>query len=409
MSTALPGSAWRSLPVRALLTAEVVSTTGGQMSALALPWFVLTTTGSAKEMSYVVASEITAYVIFGIPAGSAIARLGARRTMLACDGLRAPLMLLIPVLHAIGSLVFAELLAITFVLGALSAPYGGAQKVAMAELLREDAGLVGQANALFQAATRVTLVLGPPLAGVLIGLLGAPNVLVIDAATFAFAFLLVTFLVPAGATAARDGELPPRFLDGLRYLRRDRLLAAFSGAISIGDAAFQVIFISLQVLVVDHYSSNARLVGVFLGAWGGGCVAGNAIAYRFNRNAISSRAIATLVLVQAVPLLALAAPVPAWAIAAALALSGVGNGLVNPTLHSMLTLRPPVRVRANVLTAVYTASAIGAPAALLVAGPAFVAFGSRPVIAVAALLQVLAMIWLGVSAIRLEDVPHRAT
>ena len=408
VNATLPGSAWRSLPVRALLTAEVVSTTGGQMSALALPWFVLTTTGSAKEMSYVVASEITAYVIFGIPAGSAIARLGARRTMLACDGLRAPLMLLIPILHALGSLVFAELLVITFVLGALSAPYGGAQKVATAELLAENAGLVGQANALFQGATRVTLVLGPPLAGVLIGLLGAPNVLVIDAATFAFAFLLVLFLVPTPPPTARADEPPPRLLDGLRYLRRDRFLAAFSGAISIGDAAFQVVFISLQVLVVDHYGGNARLVGLFLGAWGGGCVLGNVFAYRANRSAISSRAIATLVMVQAVPLLALATPVPAWAIAVALGISGIGNGLVNPTIHSMITLRPPVRVRANVLTAIYTASAVGAPAALLVAGPAFVAVGSRPVVAAAVMLQIASMIWLGAATLRLRGEPAPA-
>src|SRR6185437_13068297 len=82
---------WRDGALRALLIAETVSTTGGQMTGLALPWFVLTTTGSAKQMSYVVAAEIAAYVVCGIPAGSAIARLGSRKTMLACDGLRAPL------------------------------------------------------------------------------------------------------------------------------------------------------------------------------------------------------------------------------------------------------------------------------------------------------------------------------
>jgi predicted MFS family arabinose efflux permease len=394
--------------MRALLLAESVSTTGGQMSGLALPWFVLTTTGSAKEMSYVVATEIAAYVICGIPAGSVIARLGSRQTMRFCDGLRGPLMLLIPVLHAFDSLVFGELLAVAFVLGALSAPYGGAQRVITAELFQDDPGLVGQANALFQGATRITLVAGPPVAGILIGLIGAPYVLVVDAATFAFSFLVLTLFVPEPTASLADDEPPARLLDGLRYLRRDRLLAAFSGAISIGDAAFQVIFISLQVLVVDHYGGNARLVGVFLGAWGGGCVLGNVIAYRLNRHGLSPRAIAALVLVQALPLLTLATPVPAWVLALALGVSGLGNGLVNPALHSMLTLRPPARVRANVLTALFTASAIGAPAALLIAGPAFDAFGSRAVIGVAAALQVVAMVWLGAAALQLADVPAPA-
>ncbi|MDX6544906.1 MAG: hypothetical protein QOG02_680, partial [Gaiellales bacterium] len=76
----------RSRPLRALLAAEVISTTGSQMTWLALPWFVLTTTGSASRMSFVVAAEVGAYVLFGVPAGAVVARLGARRTMLLTDG-----------------------------------------------------------------------------------------------------------------------------------------------------------------------------------------------------------------------------------------------------------------------------------------------------------------------------------
>jgi hypothetical protein len=36
----------RNGPLRALLAAEVISTTGAQMTWLALPWFVLVTTDS---------------------------------------------------------------------------------------------------------------------------------------------------------------------------------------------------------------------------------------------------------------------------------------------------------------------------------------------------------------------------
>ena len=166
-----------------------------------------------------------------------------------------------------------------------------------------------------------------------------------------------------------------------------------------------MIFISLPVLVVAHYGGHARLVGLFFGAWGGGAVVGNLIAYRLIRDGLSPRRIAALVMVQALPLFALALPVRAWLIAAALGLSGLGNGLVNPTLHSLLTLSPPVRVRPNVITAMFTASAIGAPAALLVAGPAFSAFGSRTVVACAVGLQLLAMIWLGSASLRFTGRP----
>ena len=52
------GSVLRSRPFRAVLASEVVSTTGTQMTWLALPWFVLLTTGSATRMALVIAAEL---------------------------------------------------------------------------------------------------------------------------------------------------------------------------------------------------------------------------------------------------------------------------------------------------------------------------------------------------------------
>ena len=45
----------RNGPLRALLAAEVISTTGAQMTWLALPWFVLVTTDSPAQMTLVMA------------------------------------------------------------------------------------------------------------------------------------------------------------------------------------------------------------------------------------------------------------------------------------------------------------------------------------------------------------------
>ena len=39
----------RNVPLRALVVAEVISTTGSQMTWLALPWFVLVTTGRRRR------------------------------------------------------------------------------------------------------------------------------------------------------------------------------------------------------------------------------------------------------------------------------------------------------------------------------------------------------------------------
>jgi MFS family permease len=159
----------RNRAIRALLAAEVISTTGGQMTWVALPWFVLVTTGSATRMSIVLAAEAVGLAAFGFPSARLLNRLGARRTMLLCDGLRGPLMLVVPVLHWADALSFGLLIAVALALGAFSAPYYSANRMILPELLGEDETVVSQASALFQGATRITLLLGPVTAGVLIG------------------------------------------------------------------------------------------------------------------------------------------------------------------------------------------------------------------------------------------------
>ena len=55
------------------------------MTYLALPWFVLVTTGSATKMGIVLGVELLPTALLGIPSGAVVARLGARRTMMVAD------------------------------------------------------------------------------------------------------------------------------------------------------------------------------------------------------------------------------------------------------------------------------------------------------------------------------------
>src|SRR5205809_8106175 len=107
----------RQRSLAALLSAEIVSTTGSLMTTVALPWFVLVTTGSPTRMGITMAAELVANALAGLPGGTLAARLGARRSMLLADAARAPLVALIPVLHFLGLLSFPVLIVIVFALG----------------------------------------------------------------------------------------------------------------------------------------------------------------------------------------------------------------------------------------------------------------------------------------------------
>jgi MFS family permease len=392
----------RSGALRALLAAEVISTTGAQMTWVALPWFVLTTTGSATRMSLVMAAEAVGLAVVGFPSGRLLDRLGARRTMLLCDALRGPLMLLVPALHWAGGLSLGLLLVVAFALGAMSAPYFAAQRMILPELLGEDETLVSQASALFQGATRLTLLLGPVTAGVLIGFVGAPAVLVVDAATYAVAVVLVAFFVPATEPVPSEGQ-DRGVIAGLRWVAAEPLIRAWRFCLIVGDIAWQAIFVALPVLVVARYDSDARIVGVLFAAFGVGAVLGNVVAYRMVERVDGLRLIARIALAQALPLWLLVVELPAAAAVGALFASGVANGLINPSLHAIITLRIPPALRGTVMTSLMTIYALAMPIGILGAGPLLDAYGVAPVFAAAAAVQMLAMAGVAGAALRARD------
>ena len=397
----------RHRPILALLAAEVVSTSGAQMTWVALPWFVLTTTGSATRMSVVIAFEAVGLAVTSLLGVRLLSRVGARRTMLICDASRGPLMLVIPLLHWTGELSFAVVAAVAFAIGAMTGPYFAAQRIIVPELLGEDEGVVSQATALFQGATRVTLLLGPPLAGVLIGIVGAPAVLLVDAATYVLAVLLIGLFVPATKPADVDEE-SRGLRAGLRWVRRDPLVRAWRACLVVGDIAFQAIFIALPVLVVARYDANPRIVGVLFAAFGVGCVVGNAVSYRLVRRVDGLVLITRVALLQALPLWLLVYDVPAPAAVAALVGSGLGNGLINPSLHAIITLRIPVALRASVMSGLMSIHMIAMPVGILGAGPLLDAFGVAPVFAACAGVQTLVMTLVALAALRAHAVEDGA-
>src|SRR3569833_2661571 len=188
----------RARSLLGLLTAELVSLTGSSMTFVALPWFVLATSGSTAMMGWALAAEMQPIAIFGIPAGTVISKLGAKRTMLISDAASGPLLLVIPILHLSGHLSFVALLATTFAIGVFAAPYFASSRLVVPEVAGEDEQAVASVNAVLSAANQITQLAGPVLAGVLIAATTPATVLVVDGCTYVFSFLVIATVVRAG-------------------------------------------------------------------------------------------------------------------------------------------------------------------------------------------------------------------
>src|ERR1700742_197378 len=259
-----------------VLVAELISSTGSTMAAIALPWWVLTATGSASKAALVLTLELVPMALLAIPSGAVASRLGLVQTMIVADALRAVAAAAMAALIWLDALPFGLILLLALILGSLAPAHFAAQRALVPELVGEDTGSVGRMNAVLQAANRLPIVTGPLCAGVLISTLQAPAVLLIDAATFGSSALLLR-TVSFRSNASSD-ENAAGLLRGLTTVISARLLRRLLVANAGGEFATQTVFLSLPILAYTSVDRDVRLAGMVMAAWGAGTLLGMPVA-----------------------------------------------------------------------------------------------------------------------------------
>jgi MFS family permease len=379
----------RDRRIAALLAAEVISSLGTQMTWIALPWFVLRETGSPQRMTWVIIAEIVPVAVLGLWGGSLAARLGTRRTMLICDLARAPLLAAIPLLHEAGLLSFPLLLALVAATGVFLAPYFGVQRAVVPELAGEEQADVSRLTALFQAANRITIFLGPPAAGLLIAVVGTAQILYIDAATYLISFALVgLFVHPPSVTLPPDER---GVLSGARFLFRDRLLRVWTPAFTLLDIGWQLLFATLPVLVVTHYGASPHVLGWLFGGLGAGALVGALVALRIAPRLEPLMLGSAAFVCQIASLWVLVVPAPWIVPLAGMVAGGFCMSLVNAPMQALVMLRIPRHLRPQALVSFGVFQCVGAPIGLLLAGVALTHYDARAVLAVVLFLQTVAI------------------
>jgi MFS family permease len=350
-----------------LIAAELVSLTGSSMTFIALPWFVLATTGSTAKMGWVLAAEMLPIAIFGIPAGTVIAKLGSKRTMLLCDAARGPLMLVIPILHHYGRLSFPALLVTTFAIGIFTAPYMAASRLIIPEVAGEDEQSAASVSALLSGANQLTQLAGPVLAGVLLVATSPATVLVIDGATYVFSFVIIATVVSVGrrieAAAQQKG-----LLAGVKYLFHDSLLGPITIAACVINFVAQGIIIGLEAIAWFRYHQSGHVLGYLFAGFGIGALAGALVAQQAAQKVPLLKLAAGAIVAMPLPLFFLS-PSTAWPVAIAIVGAfGFFVPLVNAPIVGLLTVRTPVELRPKVVTGFMTVATMAGPFGFLAAG-----------------------------------------
>jgi predicted MFS family arabinose efflux permease len=192
------------------------------------------------------------------------------------------------------------------------------------------AGLLAEGNAAVNVAFTTNAMLAAAVGGILTAALGAPAALAFNALTFlAVAALLRSASLPGHAGGGGDDQ--PTAVASLRaavaHVREQRPLALMLGAY----AAFTVFAMAITpvevVLVRGTLHAGSAALGVVLGAWGVGMIAGGALVGRIRRRVALAALLIGAAVAEAVAFLGMGLSASVLAVAAFAALGGAGNGL----------------------------------------------------------------------------------
>ncbi|MFF7458886.1 MFS transporter [Kitasatospora sp. NPDC008115] len=402
-STPATAAAPRSLrPVVGVLVAMAVSLTGTRVSAIALPWFVLATTGSATMTGLVAFVELAPYVLVKALAGPVIDRLGPRVVSWTTDAVSAVAAGLVPLLHGLGLLPFWLLLVMVAVIGAARGPGDLAKEVMIPEAAELGRIPLERATGLSGVTERLAGTIGPAVGGGLVALLGPMAGLTANAAAFALGSLVIAVALPRGTGGAsvpapasapapassgtEDGEEEPAgywqlFREGFAFLRREPLLMTIIVMIAVTnllDAAFLTVLVPVWA---RESGGGPAAIGVTGTVWGIAAVAGSliaaAIAHRLPRRTVF---FAGFLLCGAPRFVVLALDVPMSVVVGVFVVSGFGGGFINPILGAILFERVPRHLLGRVNALGDSLAWAGIPLGGLLAGAAVATTGLIPVL-----------------------------
>ncbi len=205
-----------------LWTAYTVSAFGTGLAFGALPLIAIVVLhAGTTEVAALSATGTVVGAAVAVPLGPWMEFRRKRPVMIAADLARFAALLSVPVAYALGWLGFAQLVVVSVITGAADIAFKAASGAHLKALVRPEDLLV--ANGRFESTTWTATVLGPPLGGAAIGLLGPVTTVVADA---------VSYLLSAVGIRAIGGQEPrpertdvPRLraadlLEGWRFILR---------------------------------------------------------------------------------------------------------------------------------------------------------------------------------------------
>jgi MFS family permease len=362
-----------SFPIFSLFTANAISLVGNVLSAIAIPWFVLQTTGSAAQTGITGFFTVLPVVLAGLFGGTLVDRLGYKRTSIISDLASGVTTALIPLLYFTVGLEFWQLMVLVFLGALLDAPGSTARNALVPELAEMAQMPIERATSLIHIIERSSRLIGAPLSGLLIALIGTENVLWLNAASFFISAGIIAVaikvhqLVPQQETKP-TGNYFGELREGLRFIYSDKLMLAIVimvMATNFLDAVFSGV---VQPVFVKQVYGQALDLGLLIAANGAGAVIGalifSALGPRLPRHTVF---VLGFVLTSLRFFLYAMYP-PLWVTLTFVVLFSLGAGPLNPIIGAVEFERIPKNMRGRVGGAISAGAWSAMPLGMLIGG-----------------------------------------
>jgi predicted MFS family arabinose efflux permease len=358
-----------------ILPGLAISAIGDGMSTVAIGWLALQLAPRGQGGTWV-AVAVTAYLLPSAAGGVLFGRFLRGRSGAQLAGwnavLRGAALAAIVLVHAAGGLTLATYVTLLAVSSLLAAWGSAGRYTLIAELLPAKHHL--PANAVLTTIGEFATIVGPPLAGLLIGWAGAVVVLAVDAATFAVLAVTYRFAVP-DAKPAEPAEKARAA--GFTTIRRDRTLLGLL-ALSFGFfVLFGPTYAALPVHVAEELHAPATVLGWYYTAFGIGAVAGGLVTGYLRRWPMWPTTIG-IVLAFGVTMLPLGLGAPTLV---AVVSFGLGGAVWAPYMSVYMALFQRSTPAAELAPALAVNGAIlmlAVPLGTVLGGPIVTAVGARP-------------------------------
>jgi len=374
----------KSFPIMALFFANFLSLSGSALTSIAIPWFVLQTTGSVVEMGVSAFFTIVPTIIANILGGVLVDRVGYKRVSVIGDLMAGAGILLIPLFYHTIGLPFVVLLLLIFLANLLNGP-GGTARLSMIPDLAELAGMpFERATSISQGIGHISILVGAPLAGVLIALIGTSNLLWIDAFSFGLSALVVAVAVPVlqkdtpetiqqpGQQIEQEQTEKRGFLAdlqvGIRFILGDTLILA----ILFTFVMTNLLDTSLTAVAIPFYVKqlfgNAVVLGLIDGFFVGAALLGTVLYSAIGHHLRRELTLAFALVFVGLRFWVFALVPPLYLILLVTAVSGLASSPLNPIVFTIAYERIPSELRGRVLGISMAFAALGMPLGVLASG-----------------------------------------